>query len=184
MLGLARKAMSNNVLHVDTKPVCSPALELCRVFSGSPYGLSRCWPETNRLTVISVAKISLFRVSKSCNLQSLIVATHMQSFSETREIFFYIGKKGFPSGSNGKESACNAGDPGSIPGLGVLLEMGMATHSRILAWRIPWTEEPGRLQSIGSQRVRHNWTTEHAHVIEMNSMEYSTPCYSQWTGKW
>ena len=37
-----------------------------------------------------------------------------------------------------------------------LLEEGMATHSSILAWRIPWTEEPGRLQSIGSQRVRHD----------------------------
>ena len=34
----------------------------------------------------------------------------------------------------------------------------MATHSSILAWRIPWTEEPGRLQSMGSQRVRHNWS--------------------------
>ena len=36
-------------------------------------------------------------------------------------------------------------------------EKGMATHSSILAWRIPWTEEPGRLQSMGSQRVGHNW---------------------------
>ena len=36
------------------------------------------------------------------------------------------------------------------------LEKEMATHSRILAWRIPWTEEPGGLQSLGSQRVRHN----------------------------
>ena len=36
------------------------------------------------------------------------------------------------------------------------LEKGMATHSSILAWRIPWTEEPGGLQSIGSQRVRHD----------------------------
>ena len=35
----------------------------------------------------------------------------------------------------------------------------MATHSNILAWRIPWTEEPGRLQSMGSQRVEHNWVT-------------------------
>ena len=35
------------------------------------------------------------------------------------------------------------------------LEEGMATHSSVLAWRIPWTEEPGRLQSMGSQRVRH-----------------------------
>ena len=39
-----------------------------------------------------------------------------------------------------------------------LLEKGMATHSSISAWRIPWTEEPGGLQSMGSQRVRHNWT--------------------------
>ena len=37
------------------------------------------------------------------------------------------------------------------------LEKGLATHSGILAWRIPWTEEPGGLQSMGSQRVRHNW---------------------------
>ena len=36
------------------------------------------------------------------------------------------------------------------------LEKGMATHSSILAWKIPWTEEPGRLQSVGSQRVRHD----------------------------
>ena len=36
------------------------------------------------------------------------------------------------------------------------LEKGMAAHSSILAWRIPWTEDPGKLQSMGSQRVRHN----------------------------
>ena len=39
------------------------------------------------------------------------------------------------------------------------LEKGMATHSGIVAWRIPWTEEPGGVQSMGSQRVRHNWAT-------------------------
>ena len=43
-----------------------------------------------------------------------------------------------------------------------LLEEGMATHSSILAWRMPWAEKPGGLQSMGSQRVRHDWTTEHA----------------------
>ena len=103
---------------------------------------------------------------------------------------------GFPGSSAGKETACNAGDPSSIPGLGRYpgegigyplqyfgaslvvqtvknppvmqeiwvrslnwedpLEKGMATHSSILAWRIPWTEEPGWLQSMGSQRVRHD----------------------------
>jgi len=43
----------------------------------------------------------------------------------------------FPGSSDGKESACNAGDLGSIPGLGRSLEEGMATHSSILSWRIP-----------------------------------------------
>ena len=58
----------------------------------------------------------------------------------------------FPGGSDGKESAYSAGDPGSIPEL----EKAMATHSSILAWRIPWTEEPGGLRSSGSQRVRQD----------------------------
>ena len=56
----------------------------------------------------------------------------------------------FPGGSDGKESACNSGDLGSIPGLEDPLEKGMATHSSIIAWRIPWTEEPGVLQNMGS----------------------------------
>ena len=46
------------------------------------------------------------------------------------------------------------------------LEEGVATRSSILAWRIPWTEEPGGLQSMGSQRVRHDWVTEH--ITEVN----------------
>ena len=59
--------------------------------------------------------------------------------------------------SDGKESACNAGNPGSIPGLEDPLEKEMATHSRTLAWRIPWTEEPGGLLSMDSQTVGHDW---------------------------
>ena len=47
-------------------------------------------------------------------------------------------------------------DAGSIPGSGRSPEEGMATHSSILAWRIPWTEEPGGLQSTGLQRVGHD----------------------------
>ena len=56
-----------------------------------------------------------------------------------------IYDKPFPSGSVGKESACNAGDQGLIPGSGRSLEKEMATHSSTLAWRIPWTEDSGRL---------------------------------------
>ena len=103
---------------------------------------------------------------------------------------------GFPESSAFKESACNAGDPGSIPGSGRStgggigyplqyswaslvaqlvknppamwetwvrslswedpLEKRMATHSSILAWRIPRTEKPDRLQTMGSQRVGHD----------------------------
>ena len=61
-----------------------------------------------------------------------------------------------PGGSDGKGSACNAGDLGSILGSGRFLEKEMATHSCILAWRIPWTEEPGKLQLMGSERVGHD----------------------------
>ena len=50
---------------------------------------------------------------------------------------------GFRRGLSGKESTCNAGDEGSIPGSGRSLEEKMATHSRTLAWEIPWKEEPG-----------------------------------------
>ena len=63
---------------------------------------------------------------------------------------------GFPHGSDSKESACHPEDPSSIPGQEGLLEKGMATHSSILACRIPWTEDFGGLQSMGSQRVKHD----------------------------
>ena len=66
---------------------------------------------------------------------------------------------GFPGGSYGEESAHNVGDLGLILGWEDPLEKGMATYSSILAWRIPWTEEPGGLQSMGSQREGHNWAT-------------------------
>ena len=59
-------------------------------------------------------------------------------------------------------SPANAGDASSTPALGDPLEEEMATHSSILAWKMPWTEEPGGLQSMGSQRVRHAWVTEQA----------------------
>ena len=59
-----------------------------------------------------------------------------------------------------KELACGVADAGSIPGSGISLEKGMSTpmapHSNTLAWKIPWKEEPGRLQSMGSRRVRHD----------------------------
>ena len=65
-------------------------------------------------------------------------------------------KNRVPGGSDGKEFTCKARDPGSIPGLEDPLEKEMATHSSILAWEIPWIEEPDGLQFMASQRVGHN----------------------------
>ena len=73
------------------------------------------------------------------------------------ELEDYATFMGFPGGSDNKESPWSAGNPGQSLSWEDLLEKGMATHSSILAWRIPWIEEPGGLQSIGSQRVWHNW---------------------------
>ena len=68
----------------------------------------------------------------------------------------YDATYGFPGGldeSKLEESACNAGDPGLLPGSGRSPGEEMATYCNILAWRIPWTEEPGGLQLMGSQRI-------------------------------
>ena len=73
---------------------------------------------------------------------------------------------GFPDGAVIKNLHANVGearDTGSIPGSRRSLELEMATHSSILAWKIPWTEEPGGLQSMGSQRD----TTEHVNTCSL-----------------
>ena len=86
-------------------------------------------------------------------------------------------RRGFPSGSVGKESTCNEGDLGwEDP-----LEKEMATQSSTPAWRIPWTEEQGRLQSVGLQRVGQDWSTEHIytysnlHLLTPNSQSIHPP---------
>ena len=92
-----------------------------------------------------------------CHLICLFPWTYSQGFTWTFvSLSSVIGLQG---SSDGKESACNAWDLGSIPGSGRPLEKVKATHSSILAWRIRWTEEPGGLQSMGLQWVRHHWMT-------------------------
>ena len=83
---------------------------------------------------------------------------------------------GFPGGSLGKESACSAGRCWQMwvwsLGQEDALEEEMANHSNILAWRIPWTEEPCGSQSLGSQRVRHDWSNwAHTHAVPIPSAE-------------
>ena len=80
-----------------------------------------------------------------------------KSFLPKRKILRPFKIIAFPTGSPGKEFVCNAGDTGnaaSIPGSGRSPQEGMATHSSIFAGKTPWTGEPGRLQSNGSQ----SWT--------------------------
>ena len=87
----------------------------------------------------------------------------------------------FPGGSDGKESAYSAETQVWSLGQEGLLEKGTATHSRILAWEIPQTEEPGGLLSIGSQRVGCNQATKqqqqclsvaNLHSSEMNADDF------------
>ena len=73
--------------------------------------------------------------------------------AEAIELFLQLHLKRLPWCPDGKESACNAGDLSSILDGEDPLEKEMATHSRILAWRISWSEEPVGLQSTESQRV-------------------------------
>ena len=67
---------------------------------------------------------------------------------------------GFLHSSVGKESACSSGDPGSIPGSGRSPEKEMAIHSSTLAWKNPWTEEPGGLQSMVCKEELDNLATK------------------------
>ena len=74
-------------------------------------------------------------------------------FSSTNLIILFLL---LPGGSDGKESACNTGDLGLIPGLGRSSGRGHGNPLQYSCWSIPWTEEPGGLQTMGSQRVRHD----------------------------
>ena len=73
---------------------------------------------------------------------------------------------GFPNGLVGKETICSAGDVDL--GWEDPLQEEMATHSHILAWRMPLTEEPGGLQFKGSQRAGRRWATEHTTILSYN----------------
>ena len=71
----------------------------------------------------------------------------------------YLLEYDFPGGSDGKASVYNAGDRVQSLGGEDLLEKEMAIHSSTIAWKIPWREESGRLQSMGSQRLGHDRVT-------------------------
>ena len=88
---------------------------------------------------------------------------YLLSFSLRKHLLTHSLDQGFPGGSDGRESACNAGDLGSIPALGRPPGEGNGTHSSVLAWKIPWTEEPvvwratvhGVAESDTTERLTH-----------------------------
>ena len=81
-------------------------------------------------------------MSRSCSLSPK---------TSEAELFLPWGMRGFPGRSNGKESVYNVGDPVLISGSGRSSEERIGNHSSTLDWRIPWTEKPSRLLSMGSQ---------------------------------
>ena len=97
---------------------------------------------------ITSSNSTVMSMGKLC-LNMLLIGLIVHEKNNVWKVSVYM--RGFPHSSVSKESACNAGDPDSIPGSGRSPGKEMATHSNILAWRIPWTEEPGRLQSMGLQ---------------------------------
>ena len=90
---------------------------------------------------------------------------------------------GFPGGSDGKRICVQCRKPRFSPGGEDPPEKGMATHASILAWRIPWTEEPGGLQPTGLQRVGHNWAQQHVAIIPFYSLPKSQ-LFHLWNGNY
>ena len=76
----------------------------------------------------------------------------------------YLVALGFPGVLDGEEFICSAGDQGLTHGSGRSSGKKNATHFSILSWRIPWTEKPGGLQTIGPQRVKYVRITNHTHT--------------------
>ena len=104
---------------------------------------ARSYPFMGMITwLLSVSSISLWRLGKQSSCQALVISaspTHWLALSEAPSQFFeWI-----------REYYVHA----------IIKEKAMAPHSSALAWKIPWTEEPGGLQSMGSLRVGHDWAT-------------------------
>ena len=129
-----------------------PQCETCFGFSPAACLQTGYWPPWSSVT--SFVKLECHTSREGGTVELTLKRGGAGSGKPPCSPFFAC--QDFPGGSDDKESDCSAGDPGSIPGQGDPLGKGMATQSSILVWRIPWTEESGRLQSMGLQRVRHD----------------------------
>ena len=118
-----------------------------------------------------------FPVVKSWLISTFPQALSLSSIRTGNTHFWYCSQLfGFPGGSESKVSAYNAGDQVWIPGREDPLEKEMATHSSILAWEVPWTENSGRLQSMGLQRVGHGWATLLSLIFFLSQLQSLFPC--------
>ena len=115
----------------------------------------------------------MYKMMKGANIQPRILYPVRVSFRFERVL-----QATFPSGSDGKESTCSVAGLGSILGWEGSPEKGMATHSSILAWRIPWIEEPGGLQSIGVTKSQTELRAFHFSVSLQTKAE-RIQCYQK-----
>ena len=108
--------------------------------------------------------------------------TSISRFSEIRINYIGVSELLLPWWFNGKEPTGNAGDQVRSPSWEDPQEKEMATYSSILTWRTPWTEEPGGLQSMGSQKVGHDlgwaWWTDGSWGWIVFSFEYCWCCFT------
>ena len=120
------------------------------------------------MTIIAIFGTVLVHLTTQTHLIQLLYWLSKTNVLESlRTITCYLCIYNYPystflwllGGSDGKESTCNAEDWVGSLDQKRSPEKRMATHSSILAWRSPWTEDPGCLQSMGSQWVRHDWAT-------------------------
>ena len=124
---------------------------ICYWFSFSSWNT---WIKTQ--ISVSRDRVQLWTISTTVTIKTQLI-------SVKEVLAYWLNYEGFPGGSVVKNLP--AMQETQVPSLSGEdpLEKGMATHSSILVWRNPWTEEPGGLQSMGSQRVRYNWATKQTH---------------------
>ena len=139
---------------------------MCRVISWLVENGCLLWPLCSlNIILLAFALLHFVPQGQTCLLLQVsldFLVFHSNPLLWKGHLFPGVSSKRsvFLGSSDSKESAYNSGDLGLIPGCGRPLEKRMETRSSILAWRIPWTEEHSWLQSVGLQRVRHDWAAQ------------------------
>ena len=111
--------------------------------------------------------MSLNRKQNNCDQRLRNIINFTFKFGYIFPCAIYFSMHISLGGSEGKSVCLQCGRPRLDPWVRKMLEKEMAIHSSTVAWKIPWTEESGRLQSMGSQRVGHDWATSLMHILIM-----------------